>query len=311
VIMAQTFGSATPALVSFWLLATYGWASYFWVGGILAIIAGIAGYFWVSESIKFLVLKGYRERTIAVLRELDPTLSIGPETELMISTEKPYAFTPKLLFTEGRAIFTAMIWLMFICNIMVNYFVTGWLPTVLTTAQITVTQAALAGMLFQVGGALGCLPLGPILDRKGMYPMLFFFVLAAIDIASLGFAANAGSLGLIMTLAFFAGFLVPGVQTGINILSGLVYPVAFRSNGSGWAFSIGRIGAVAGPIVAGYIIALHVPIQQLFLFPLIPLAVAFTCCAIMAPRYDKVFRQPPAETKGSGTGVIPAIPHPA
>lgn len=309
VIMAQTFGSALPALVSLWLLATYGWGSYFWVGGILAVLAAAIAWLWIPESIKYLVLKyGNSTQSVKVLHMLDRSLAIGPETELIISTEKPYAFTPKLLFTEGRAIFTTLIWVMFICNIMTNYFVTGWLPTVLTTAQISVSEAAVAGMLFQIGGALGCLPLGPLLDRKGMYPMLAFFALAAIDIASLGFAAKAGSHGLIMTLAFFAGFLVPGVQAGINTLSGLVYPVAFRANGSGWAFSIGRIGAVAGPIVAGYIIALHAPIEQLFLFPIIPLAIAFVSCAILAPRYDQRYRGG-GETGGKvelPTGVTPS-----
>jgi len=305
-IMAQTFGSALPALVSFWMLATYGWGAYFWVGGILAVIAAVVGYLWIPESIKFLALKyGNSPQTVKVLHQLDHTLEIGPDTELIISTEKKYDFTPKLLFTEGRAIFTSLIWVMFICNIMTNYFVTGWLPTVLTTAQISVQEAAVAGFLFQIGGALGCLPMGPFLDRKGMYPMLAFFFLAAIDIASLGFAAKYGSHALVLTLAFFAGFLVPGVQAGINTLSGLVYPVAFRSNGSGWAFSIGRIGAVAGPIVAGYIIAAHYAIEQLFLFPLLPLSIAFVCCLVLAPRYDKLYRGGSSE---KGSGAAPVVP---
>jgi AAHS family 4-hydroxybenzoate transporter-like MFS transporter len=54
----QTFGSGTPVAVSLWLVPTYGWQSFYIVGGISATVALILTALWVPESIKFLVLKG-------------------------------------------------------------------------------------------------------------------------------------------------------------------------------------------------------------------------------------------------------------
>jgi hypothetical protein len=41
-----------------------------------------------------------------------------------------------------------------------------------------------------------------------------------------------------------AGTGTGGCQTGLNLLSGQIYPPAIRSTGAGWALSLGRAGAL-------------------------------------------------------------------
>jgi len=270
------------------------------VGGILGLV-GAAVVLLIPESVKFLVLKsGNTERAASIVQAMHPGVSLTPETQLVVTQEKKYDFSPKLLFTEGRAVLTILVWILFVCNILAFYFTNSWLPTVLTTAHISVAHAALATGLFQIGGALGCLPAGALVDRKGVWPLAIFWILALPVIGSLGYATGWGSEAVVLMLAFATGFLVPGVQAGINALTGLIYPVAFRSNGSGWAFAVGRLGAVAGPILAGYLISTHMAIGPLFLVPLIPLTIALIACLIMAPIYAHRtgigLPQPPAAT---------------
>jgi AAHS family 4-hydroxybenzoate transporter-like MFS transporter len=78
---------------------------------------------------------------------------------------------------------------------------------------------------------------------------------------------------LLAVAVFFAGFCILGNQLGLNAVSGLLYPTAIRSNGVGWANSIGRFGAISGPMIGGWLIARHLPLQRLFLVPVIPMAV--------------------------------------
>ena len=185
----QTFGSGTPVAVSLWLMPTYGWQSFYIVGGISATVALILTALWVPESIKFLVLKGgYSSRAAAMLSAMG--LSVAPSTRLIVTGEKAYAaFSPKQLFSEGLAPLTLLVWVMFVCNMLVFYFTNMWLPTVLTTANITVGHAAIATWLFQTGGAIGCVVVGPLVDRKGVWPVAILFVVAMPIVGLLGYSS--------------------------------------------------------------------------------------------------------------------------
>jgi AAHS family 4-hydroxybenzoate transporter-like MFS transporter len=78
---------------------------------------------------------------------------------------------------------------------------------------------------------------------------------------------------------FFAGFLVLGIQSGINVVGALVYPTSLRANGSGWQLGIGRIGSIVGPLVGSLFVGL--PVQQLYVWSALPFAAgAITCFVI-------------------------------
>ena len=53
-----------------------------------------------------------------------------------------------------------------------------------------------------------------------------------------------------------AGIGVLGGQIGLNALCGTIYPTYMRAMGAGWALGIGRIGAMSGPIIGGYLLAM-------------------------------------------------------
>lgn len=51
-----------------------------------------------------------------------------------------------------------------------------------------------------------------------------------------------------------------------------VYPTEIRSTGIGWAIGLGRLGAVAGPAIAGYLIAAGFDMSDNFIFFAVPMA---------------------------------------
>ena len=79
-----------------------------------------------------------------------------------------------------------------------------------------------------------------------------------------------------MIAAFFGGFLVLGIQSGINVAGALIYPTSLRSNGSGWQLGIGRIGSIVGPMLGALFVAM--PVEQLYMWAALPFAVGAVIC---------------------------------
>jgi AAHS family 4-hydroxybenzoate transporter-like MFS transporter len=85
-----------------------------------------------------------------------------------------------------------------------------------------------------------------------------------------------------MLLIFAAGFCVVGGQTTLNALSGRLYPTFMRSNGVGWANTMGRFGSVAGPLVGGVLISYDLPTSEIFYFAAVPTLCAALACLAMS-----------------------------
>jgi AAHS family 4-hydroxybenzoate transporter-like MFS transporter len=80
---------------------------------------------------------------------------------------------------------------------------------------------------------------------------------------------------LLMPLAFLIGFGLVGGLTGLNGLSGTLYPTYIRSTGVGAAFGVGRIGSILGPVLGGLLISLNPSNSLLFTCAAVPVL----CCS--------------------------------
>ena len=300
-----TFGGALPGLISATLVPQHGWQVLFLIGGVVPIAAAVLAIFLLPESLKFLVLKNRsREAIVRVVQALNPAVGIGPETRFVIQDEPAYSgFTPKLLFAGRLAYLTPLLWVMFICCQMSFYFTNSWLPTVLATAKVPTSHAALATSLFQIGGTVGGLALARPLDKHGFTPVAMLFALSLPIVASLGFLTDIEPLLLIAV--FSAGFCLLGLQLGLNAASALIYPTAFRTNGSGWAFAVGRVGSVSGPVLGGILIAMKLPLYEIFLLVLIPLALGTVASIVIARLFGRGFQD---DVPGAPRTTAPAAP---
>ncbi|MNH34916.1 putative 3-hydroxyphenylpropionic transporter MhpT [compost metagenome] len=80
--------------------------------------------------------------------------------------------------------------------------------------------------------------------------------MAGLFVAAIAFAAVPVGGLLLMLSAMAVGFCL---YTSINALYFLVptsLPVEIRSTGTGFAMAAGRLGAVAGPLLAGFLMAM-------------------------------------------------------
>jgi len=296
-----TFGGVLPGLVSVWLVPSYGWQVLFVLGGVLPILICIVVQLWLPESIKFLVLRAHdREQVTALARRLAPELEIAPNAQFVIREEKVFAGFPlPQLFAGGLKYLTPLLWILFICNQMAFYFSNSWMPTVLGSASVSPATAQIATSLFQLGGTVGGLLLSLPLNKQGLMPVALLFAASLPIVGSIGFAT--GSMPILLLIVFLAGFCLLGLQFGLNATSAILYPTAIRSNGSGWAFGVGRFGSISGPVIGGYLIAMQLPLHQIFLLLLIPLGIG-TIASVMMARLYRAQAQPQALTPQLASG---------
>ncbi|MEM5404349.1 aromatic acid/H+ symport family MFS transporter [Paraburkholderia unamae] len=268
-----TIGSALGGFAAAALIEHYGWRSVLFVGGIVPIALVPILAWRLPESVRYLASRGeHRERIERTLARIAPDADLAGATFTMSSAKAGgspvgHLFRPELL--RG----TLLMWLAFFMSLLVIYLLSSWLPTLLRTTGASLRTAALVTAMFQVGGTLGAIVLGWLMDR--LNPC---YVLGASYAAAGVFTAAIGSLTATPWLAaiavFLAGFCVSGSQVGANAFSAAFYPTDCRATGVSWANGIGRLGSVVGSVAGGAMLSMGLTLPSAFVIVGVPAVVA-------------------------------------
>jgi MFS transporter, AAHS family, 4-hydroxybenzoate transporter len=271
--VGYTAGSALGGLMAAQLIPAYGWPSVFIVGGAVPVILAAAALYVLPESVRFLMLKrSHTGLVLKLLRRLRPELNLQSGTAFVIEESKESGLPVTQLFAEGRAAMTVLLWLGFSANMVTLHFLTSWLPAIATESGVPFSRAVIATALLQAGGGVGSMLAGFLLDRIGTRVLVGAFLIAAPCIASFG-RIGTGETPL-MLLAAVSGLCIIGAQAGINALAGTLYPTSMRSTGTGWAFGVGRIGSILGPVAGGQLLASGLAHSTLFAAAAAPVLVS-------------------------------------
>ena len=268
-----TMGSGSPGLITKYLAPEYGWQVFFYVGGIVPLVVAACLNFTLPESVKYLVQHpGKYKKLLSIVRRIRPDLSISDETTFQIEPAPQHGgIGIKDIFSSGLSIITPLLWLCFGTALMANYFLGSWMPLLFEDAGMSPEQAATASSFYHVGGTIGGILISVLLDRYGFVVIAILYAVACPGIAIIGMENL--SFGMLTFISTIAGVAVLGAQFGNNASAGLLYPTAFRSKGVGWAFAIGRFGSILGPLLGGFLIAMNLPMQQLFLAASAPMII--------------------------------------
>jgi AAHS family 4-hydroxybenzoate transporter-like MFS transporter len=290
-------GGALAGFASAALVPQYGWPILFEIGGVVPIVLALAALFTLPESIKFMTLhESQRTKMEALIADIRPDFKVPPNARFVIEDEKQSpSSSPIHLFGNGLAAITPLTWLMFACNLMGYFFLISWTPTLMGAAHVPPQTAALAGAALQVGGTVGALLLCWWLQRARFLAIAILFVIAVPVVGSIGYAGLSSTSALIAA-TFFAGAIVLGIQSGINVVGAMIYPTSLRANGSGWQLGIGRLGAIAGPLVGAYFVGL--PVQQLYMWSALPFAAGAVVCFIIYQLNNARIRARPELAQG-------------
>ena len=219
------------------------------------VIASLIGLFSVGDT---------EWRHIFYVGGIGPIIMIPllmarlPESKAFRSAASGAAITPapvgEVLFGANRGLSTLQIWTSYFCTLIVLYFLLNWLPSLMAARGLGRGDIGLVQTFFNIGGGLGALFIGMLMDRlrggivvAGMYIGI---------IASLAGLSGATGLGSLIVSAFCAGMFVVGGQSVLYALSAAFYPTNMRGTGVGAAVAVGRLGSVIGPLAAGQLLAM-------------------------------------------------------
>jgi AAHS family 4-hydroxybenzoate transporter-like MFS transporter len=243
------------------LLPSFGWPAVFLVGGLVPLLMVIALAAWLPESPRFLAAKGsLSPREAALLQSLDIKPGQAAAEGLDLAQGNPI----KMLFREGYALQTVLLWVIFFCSLMNLFLFVYWLPEVLHLTGMTPAEAARTTSFRELGAILAVVYLGLLIDRFGPQRALAWHYAAGIVFIG-AIALLAVPYLLLAIVIFFSGMTIIGSQTGANAACGKLYPARMRTSGLGWALGIGRLGGIAAPVLGGYLLSLGMHPRQIFL----------------------------------------------
>ena len=157
------------------------------------------------------------------------------------------------LFSGGRATTTVLLWVSYFFTLIVLYFLQNWLPTVVVGAGFTREAASQVQIAFNVGGIIGSLGAGFVMDRGPRRAGLAFLYLGLIG-SMVGLAYTKSFTGLVLG-GLGGGLFSIGGQMVLYGLAPTFYHTLIRGTGVGAAVAVGRLGSIVGPAAAGLLLS--------------------------------------------------------
>jgi MFS transporter, AAHS family, benzoate transport protein len=225
-------GAVLSALLGIMIIPSVGWRWMFVLGAIPGVILVPLMLKYLPESNHFLrVSAGLEDRT---------------------ATAKPTRNPVSTLFHHGMARSTLAFWITSIMGLLLVYGLNTWLPQIMRAAGYKLGAALALLLVLNVGAVVGLLAAGRVADRIGnRRSTMAWFTLGAIFLALL--SIKLPGIGIYISV-FLAGVFVFSGQVLVYAYISHVYPTAARGTALGTASAVGRIGAIAGPLMGGVLL---------------------------------------------------------
>lgn len=176
-----------------------------------------------------------------------------PEAVVQVSTEAVPGMA-QVLFKNQQYKNTLPLWVGFFFTLMINYILISWLPNLLMEQGLQKQQAFMVMLVFQVGAVIGTLALGYLLDRLKLWQMAVIIYSGLFVALSLLFTST--SIPMLVLAGVMGGIFSTGGQSILYGISPIFYSGTGKVTGVGSAISLGRLGAMTGPLLTGKILAL-------------------------------------------------------
>ncbi|UMX67090.1 MFS transporter [Klebsiella pneumoniae] len=158
-------GSSLGGFLSAWMIPHYGWQSVLVLGGVMPLLLAVALIFLLPESVRYLVVKQHpAQRIAAILRHIAPL----PKTVEFVLREAGQVKEKSaigVIFSPRYAVGTVMLCLTYFMGLLIFYLLTSWLPLLIRETGASMSQASIITALFPLGGGIGVLILGALMDK--------------------------------------------------------------------------------------------------------------------------------------------------
>lgn len=255
-LVGFTLGATAAGLAGAWVIPHWGWRAMLLLGGGLPMVLGLA-IFAMPESVQFMVTKAWPQQKIGrVLERLRPGSGVlAANFARAGASHAPVTAGISALFRGRYLVGTIVLWLVYFLGLVIYYVFTSWLPTVVHGAGFSVAQASSVMAMFPLGGAVGTLGLGLVMDRLGSVKVVGLTYLASGVLIWL-IGSMLGNIGMLSLLVFIAGAALNGAQLSMPAVASGFYPTLGRATGVSWMVGVGRVGGIFGALAGGSLLGL-------------------------------------------------------
>jgi len=270
-------GAMMTSVIAAYIMPDYGWRGMFWFGGLLTLAMVVVALLLLPESLKYLFERrpdGALDKVNKILRKLKKnTLDRMPEVLAEQEARRVGLFGGMWQLLDEKYVKTTLtLWAAFLFCFTTLYFLMSWIPKLMEDSGFDAVVGLRAFFLFNLGGVIGIYLMG-WMSTKWKLTNLICILSVASAAGMIIFALVPNNLNLMLSLTFVIGILQQGGFTGLYGAAAKAYPTRIRSTGIGWGIGLGRIGAVVGPAVAGYLIAGGLSMSANYFIFAIPMAI--------------------------------------
>ncbi|GAA5108684.1 MFS transporter [Nocardia iowensis] len=177
-----------------------------------------------------------------------------PESDAYLAAKAaPSGVQPTVLLRPVYLRATLGVWVGSFMGLLLVYGLNTWLPKLMRDAGYNMSTSLTMLLVLNVGAIIGLLTAGMLADRRGIKPtVLAWFGAAAVFLALL--SVKASSSLLLNAVVLVTGIFVFSAQVLIYAYVTQAYPAGIRATALGFASGVGRLGAIFGPTITGWLI---------------------------------------------------------
>lgn len=182
-----TLGSAFGGIVSAQLVPVIGWHGILVLGGVLPLMLFVALLVVLPESPRWQVRRQLPQAVIAKTVSAITRERYVDTHFYLIESASVTKGSIRQLFMGRQLPITLMLWVVFFMSLLIIYLLSSWMPTLLNHRGIDLQHASWVTAAFQIGGTLGALALGVLMDKFNPFRVLTLsYAIGAICIVMIG-----------------------------------------------------------------------------------------------------------------------------
>ncbi|MBF6986925.1 MULTISPECIES: MFS transporter [Cupriavidus] len=256
-------GGILAAVIGKQFIAGFGWQIVFFAAGVPVLLIPFI-LKTMPESLSFLVSRQNEKDLRTLAQRIDPQLRLDAGATFRVPQQDRATGVPVArLFQDGRGFSTVMFWIAFFTGLFMVYALSTWLTKLMAMSGYSLGSALSFVIALNVGAVVGAIGGGWLADRFHIkWVLVVMYLLGGGFLYLMTFKTSTEMLYLLIGAV---GACTTGAQIVAYAYSGQFYPVSIRSTGVGMASGIGRLGAIAAPVLIGLIVSLQLPLAQNFL----------------------------------------------
>lgn len=262
-------GSSMGGFISAWMIPHYGWQSVLVLGGVMPLALAVALIILLPESARYLAVKNKSQQQIGIILRRIAPLPDNTHFVLQEAGQVKEQSALGVIFSPRYLVGTIMLCLTYFMGLLIFYLLTSWLPLLIRETGATLSQASIITALFPLGGGIGVLILGALMDKINPNKVVAVgYLLTGIFVCLVGFSTD--SLVLMGVMVFIAGTIMNGAQSSMPALAAGFYPTQGRATGVAWMLGLGRFGGILGAFSGAFLMQAELSFKTIFALLAIP-----------------------------------------